>query len=352
MRAHTCSAWPRKLTLLALGLVLAASCSKAPHNEKSAPATAPADHVSVRFPIPIVESGQSSFYLAQDRDYYAREHLDVSFEMGSRELNPVKLVATGRDTFGVLGGPDTLLVARSKGQPLKAIAILHRNSNFSCLLTLQRSGITQVRQLAGRKVGFNYGHISTDVLRNLLRKEQVRYTEVDVGFDYGQLISGNIDAEWAFTVTAGLDLPAKGIELNVISPSTYGIVTHGYTIFATDQTIAEHPDLVVRFLRATLAGVRDAVAQPEAATATLLKRDPKLDHALNVRRQLAYNAVTSNSTEYPAGYMDRAMFQSAYDRLVEEKVIEHPFPVASAYTTQFLEQLYQRPFDQGAKPSQ
>jgi NitT/TauT family transport system substrate-binding protein len=300
--------------------------------------------VSVRFPIPIIEAGQTPFYVAQDKGYYAEENLDVKFEMGSPELNPVKMVASGQNTFGVLGGPDTLLVARSKGQPLKAVAIIHRNSNFPCLLTLKSSGITKLEQLQGKKIGFFYGHISTDVLHSLLHKNNIKYSEVNVGFDYSQLITGQIDAQWAFTVTAGLDLPAKGVEVNVISPADYGIVTQGYTIFATDQTINDKPDVVSRFLRATLRGIRDTVANPEEANNTLLKRDSTLDAALSLKRLKAYNAVTSNSEQYPPGYMDKEMFQSTYDRLVEEKVIEKPFNVADAFMTRYLEEAQRQLF--------
>jgi len=252
----------------------AVSCSREPAENPAKPTTTP---VGLRFPIPIIESGQASFYLAQDKGYYRAENLGVNFEMGSKELNPVKTVAAGQDTFGLLGGPDTLLVARSKGQPLKAIAVLHRHSNFPCLITLKKSGITKLDQLQGKKIGFYYGHISTDVLRNLLRKNAIKYTEVDVGFDYNQFITGQIDAEWAFTVTAGMDLPAKGVEINFIRPADYGIVTHGYTIFATERTIKEKPDVVLRFLRASLRGVKDAVEHPEDATKSLLKRDNTLD---------------------------------------------------------------------------
>src|SRR5947207_2765952 len=98
------------------------------HGEKRDTGTA--TPLSVRLPIPIIEAGSAPFFVAQDRGYYAEEGLDVTFEMGSRELNPVKTVSAGTDMFGVLGGPDTLLVARSKGQLLKAIMVLHRNSNF------------------------------------------------------------------------------------------------------------------------------------------------------------------------------------------------------------------------------
>ncbi len=294
------------------------------------------EQISVRFPIPIIEAGQTPFYVAEDKGYYAGENLDVKFDMGSRELNPVKTVAVGQDTFGVLGGPDTLLVARGKAQPLKAIAILERNSNFTCLVTLKSSNVTKIGQLQGKKIGFYYGHISTDVLRNLLRREGVQYTEVDVGFDYNQLIAGRIDAQWAFTVTAGLDLPAKGIAINIVSPADYGIITQGYTIFATEKTIKEKPDLVLRFLRATLRGVKYTVEHPEEANGALLKRDPSLDPALSLKRLRAYNAVTSDSTKYPPGYMDNEMFKSTYDRLLEERVIERPFDVKEAYTTEFF----------------
>lgn len=320
----------------AAAIYLFRSPPHSPSANRESSAASPTE-ISIRFPIQIVESGQSPFYLADDLGFYREEGLKVRFEMGSRELNPVKLVATGQDMFGILGGPDTLLVARSKGQPLKAIAILHRNSNFPCLITLQSSGLDKVEQLNGKKVGFNYGHISTDVIRNLLRKQNVHCTEVDAGFDYSQLITGSVSAQWAFTVTAGLDLPAKGVNLNFIRPSDYGIVTHGYTIFAKDETVSAKPELVAKFLRASLRGVKRAVADPDAATKALLKRDPKLDFALNLKRQQAYNAVTSNSAEFPPGYMDREMFQSTYDRLAEEKVIEKPFKVGDAFTTRFLE---------------
>ncbi len=187
-------------------------------------------------------------------------------------------------------------------------------------------------------------HISTDVLRNLLRKNHIECTEVDVGFDYGQLITGKIDAQWAFTTTAGLDLPAKGVEINIISPADYGIVTHGYTIFATEKTIKERPDDVLRFLRASFRGIKYTIEHPEDAIKLFLKRDSTLDEAFNLRRLKVYNSLTSNSDRYPPGYMDRKMFQETYDRLVEEKVIAKPFDVTDAYTTEFLEKIYRRPF--------
>ncbi len=296
--------------------------------------------ISVRLPIPIIESAFTPFYAAIDKGYYAEEGLDVEFNLGSPENNPVKMVASKADDFGILGGPDTLLVARSKGQLLTAVGVIHRNSNFPVVLTLKDSGITTLEQLDGKKVGFFYGHISTDVLRNLFRKQNINIEEVDVGFNYNPLIAGQLEAEWAFRTTAGINLPEKGIEVNIISPADYGINTHGYTIFTTEEMINENPEVVERFLRATVKGIAYTVKNPDEALESTLKRNPTLDREVERKRLEEYNKVTSSSTEYPPGYMDEEMFQETYDRLQEEEVIESEFDVIEAFTTKFLDEIY------------
>lgn len=132
--------------------------------------------------------------------------------------------------------------------------------------------------------------------------------------------------------------------INFIRTEDYGIGTHGYTIFATEETIQERRDVVLRFLRASLRGVKETMEDPASANQSLLRRGPDLDPELSLTRQKAYNAVTSNSDEFPPGYMDRQMFQATYDRLVEENVIQDEFDVSEAYTTDFLEEIYRRPF--------
>ena len=136
-------------------------------NSKVAKTIEPVEKISVRLPIPFIDGGFGPFYLAIDKGYFEEEGLDVTYNFGSAEANPIKMVITGQDEIGFIGGPDTLLVARSKGHSVKAFALYHRYSDFPVLITTKESGITRVDQLDGKKVGFYYGHISTDVLRNL-----------------------------------------------------------------------------------------------------------------------------------------------------------------------------------------
>ncbi|MFC2134412.1 ABC transporter substrate-binding protein [Bacteroidota bacterium] len=330
-----------KIAILGLVLLLVALAGCSSHSNITGKAVYTTDSdVSVRLPIPIIEAAFTPFYSAIDEGFYSSENLDVKFNLGSPEANPVKMVLSGADDFGVLGGPDTLLVARSRGEPLVAIAVIHKDSNFPVLISLKESGIETVNDLQDKKVGFFYGHISTDVIRNLFNKQKVNVEEVNVGFNYNPLIAGQIDAEWAFRTTAGVNLPAQGIEINTISPKDYGITTHGFTIFTTEEMIENNPEVVEQFLRATLKGVEYTLNSPDTALDSVISRNDKANPDLERQRLALYAQVTSNSEEFPPGYLDYKMFEETYERLNEEGVLESDFDINSAFTTEFIEKIY------------
>lgn len=301
--------------------------------------------LSFRNPIPEISTGQTPIFVAREKGLFAAHGLKVTLEQGGREVSPVAMVAAGKNDLGMVGGPETLLVARSQGVPIRAIAVLHRNANFPAFITLKSSGITSLSQLQDKDVGFFPGHITTDVLKALLRRSQVSVHEVNVGFDYNQLVTGKLAAQWGFTVRAALELPEKGVEISVLRASDYGISTHGYTIFALEKTINERPQDCERFLRALFAGIDYTLTHPKEAADLLQRLNPVLARTFIEKSEPMFNAVLSHSAQFPPGYMDRAMFESAYAYLKESSAIATEFDVHDAYTTRFLEQIHGRRFE-------
>ena len=301
--------------------------------------------LSFRNPIPEISTGQTPIFVAREKGLFAAHGLKVTLEQGGREVSPVAMVAAGKNDLGMVGGPETLLVARSQGVPIRAIAVLHRNANFPAFITLKSSGIKSLAQLQDKEVGFFPGHITTDVLKALLRRSQVSVHEVNVGFDYNQLVTGKLAAQWGFTVRAALELPEKGVEISVLRASDYGISTHGYTIFALERTINERPQDCERFLRALFAGIDYTLTHPKEAADLLQRLNPVLARTFIEKSEPMFNAVLSHSAQFPPGYMDRAMFESAYAYLKESSAIATEFDVHDAYTTRFLEQIHGRRFE-------
>ena len=295
------------------------------------------EDISVRLPVPVMGAHFTQYYATVDQGYYSDEGIDVKFEFGNPETNPIKMVAAGVDDIGLIGSPDTLIIARSKGIPVKAIATFHRNSDFFVIITKEDSGIETIKDLEGKKLGMFYGHSSTDIIRHLLHKYNVTVEEVNVGQDYTQFINDKIDAQFAFRTVATITLPANGIKLNIISPADYGINTHGLTLFATEETIEEKYELVERFLQATFKGTVYTLENKEEALQSILTRVPKLDPELQIRQLESFTESMSNSEEFPIGYMDYEMFKEAYDRMAEEGLLENEFDVNEIFTTEFID---------------
>ena len=319
--------------------VLLIGCQQGIENDSD---TAQVEKTSVRFPIPAVRAPFGVWFSADQNGYFKEEGLEVSFGYGGKTTNPVAMVTAGTDEFGILGGPDTVLVAIGKGAPLVIVAIIHKDSNLPCLITRKESGITKVEELQGKSVGMYTGHISADVLRNLFRKTGVKVKEIDVGYDYSQFISGQVDAQWAFRTAAAAELPEKGVDVNVINTADSGIVTHGYTIFTTKEMVDEHPEKVRKFLKATFKGVVFMAEEPGKTADLVVAQDKtgnlKKDQVL--KRIAQYNEVSPRFNPHPPGYFDKEMLQSTYDRLVEENVIGEPYEIESAFTTKFLDEIH------------
>jgi len=294
--------------------------------------------LSLRLPIPAADTAFSPYYLAIDKGFFAKHGLEVKLEPGTPELNPVKMVAQGKDQFGVVGGPELLMTGRAKGAPLVGIALLHKDSDFVVIVALKSSGITRLDELNGKKVGFFYGHISTDVLHMLLRKENIHVEEVDVGFDYGQLLAKRIQAQWAFRTTAGISLPARGVELNVISPAKYGIITQGHLLITNEEMIRDHSDIVQRFVDAVLDATAYSVEHvPEAIEATI-RRDPNFNSTVGEKQMEIYKAAILRNSKI--GWIADSDMDKTKQQLESVELLPPSFDLKQSYVVQFVAQHY------------
>lgn len=326
--------------LLILLAVVAVGAALAWHSFRSpTPKDTPLTHVSLRLPIPAVDMGFAPYYIGVDKGIFAKHGLDVALEPGTPELNPVKMVAQGQNEFGLIGGPELLLSGRSKGAPIKGLLLLNRNSNFTVVITLKDSGITTLAQLAGKRVGFFVGHISTDILHMLFKKNGVSIEERDVGFDYGPLIAKDIDAEWGFRTTGGINLPARGVGINMINPADYGIVTHGYVVMANEKVIAERPAIVQSFVDAVIESVEYELAHPEEAIQAARSRDPNFQQDVAEKQAAIYHETIRNNLR--VGWIEMTDMEQVRNQMAEAGLLPAGLDVTGAFDTAFVKTHYE-----------
>src|SRR5438309_2279552 len=93
----------------------------------------------------------AGFYVAKEKAYYQSAGLNVDIQPGGPDFPAVQMVAGGNEQFGVTGA-DQILIARSKGVPVVALAVIFRRNPF-VLFSLAKSGIKTPADYVGKNIG-------------------------------------------------------------------------------------------------------------------------------------------------------------------------------------------------------
>jgi len=282
----------------------------------------------------------AGFYAADQNGYYAEEGLDVALRPSPGPGTDIPaVVGDGEGDFGIVTGA-ALVPARASGVPVTAVAVIQRRSP-TVFMTLADSGIRRPADLPGRtirKLDPGSAPIFAAMMRSL-GLDPATVHEVDVGFSLDAFTRGEVDTYSAYLTSVVVSARAQGLDINVIYPDDYGVHLYGDTLFTSDRLIRENPDLVLRFVRATLRGLRWAVENAEEAGQLSLEYDPTLDADHQVG-QMKVSLPLIHTGEDQIGWMRTATWQGTLDILVDQGLLTGAVDVDDVYTMEFLYEVY------------
>jgi NitT/TauT family transport system substrate-binding protein len=280
----------------------------------------------------------AGFYAADQNGYYADEKLAVTFLEGGPTGDFIAPVLAGTAQFGITN-PDSLLMARAQGTPVRAIASIMRR-NPTVYMALTSSGIAQPKDFIGKKVQIGTaGLLRLKMLMNRVGVRPDQYTVVDMTPDLTPLYSGQVDVRAVNLTNEVIAAKTAGYPINIIYPDDYGIHSYGDILFTTDTIMTANPAVVTRFLRATLKGWTYVVENPETAAKLVSKYNPKADPDLETAEMLASLPLV-NTGEDHLGWMKPEMWAGMERTLREQQVLTQSVDVTQVYTQQFLQEIY------------
>ncbi|MFH1185180.1 MAG: ABC transporter substrate-binding protein [Chloroflexota bacterium] len=282
----------------------------------------------------------AGMYVADQKGYYAAEGLAITFVEGGPGIVPIDKVLDGTAQFGVTGA-DVLLVARAEGKPIRAIATIYRRSP-RVYVSLADSGITKPTDFVGKTIAVGRG--GGPLLEATLRRVGIRpdqYKVVETTPDLASFYSGEVQVRSVFLTNEVLTAQAAGYKINIIYPDDYGIHFYADTVFTTDDLIAKDPDLVLRFLRATLKGWTYAVENADEVGALVLHYIPQADAAFENKKMMASIPLVHTGEDY-IGWMTPDLWAGMETTLREQSVLTAPLDVTQVYTLQFLREVYRK----------
>ena len=281
------------------------------------------------------------YFVATEKGFYKEAGLDVTLAPGKGSQPTLDSVAGGNDTFGVVDG-SVLAIGVQKGKPVKMIAGLQQ-VNPQGLAVPDASAVKTPKDLAGKRIGVTPGSNTALLLPNYLRAvgvdpASVQVINTDPGTRVAALTQNRLDVITLLANQEPFLFAQQGIPLRSFLYADAGINTLGLGLVASQNTLSTQPDLVRRYLAATMRGWQYAQEHPDEAAA--IEAHQVTDTAESVlldQLKATFPLLhTPQTKDQPLGWMAPQDWQATIDTLVQIKALDAPVAASSVYTNEFL----------------
>jgi len=251
----------------------------------------------------------------------------VQIVRGQGSADAVKQVAAGTAQIGFA---DTAAVILGRGNdqiPVKLVAIVYAKPPHA-IYVLKESGIAKPKDLEGKKIAdtaFSAVPKLFDAYAKAAKIDASKVTWLVAAADTlpGMLTTGRADGIGQFTV--GEPLLAKNAAPKQVFALAYadvGLDLYGNGIITSDSLIKSNPELVRRFVAATMQGLKDAIANPQEAGAIMNKHHREVDADVAA----AETKVVGTLTGQPLGVLDAGRVKKAIE------IVRNAYTLKSAVT--------------------
>ncbi|MFH1914447.1 MAG: ABC transporter substrate-binding protein [Pseudomonadota bacterium] len=258
----------------------------------------------------------AGYYAAQDKGFYRDEGLTVRFREHRPGITVETEVAAGRADFGVSSAE--ALIHHQQGAPIVVLAAVFQHAANVLLLRadLDAAGdILGPADLAGRRIMLP--PTPPPSIRVMLARHGVGESDIIVQQLTGNLddlIHGETDALSAYLTSQPHALAEAGVVARIMNPADHGVDFYGDCLITSRRLAGTDPQLVERFLRASLRGWTYAMDHPKEIIALIREQYAPgmslgaLRHEAGVMRDLILPQLVDIGT----------MSRSRWERMAEE----------------------------------
>lgn len=256
----------------------------------------------------------AGFYMAKELGYYEQAGLDVTFIRGYGLQDGVNKLVAGVADLGEVNQMGSV-GARSRGAPLREVLIFHDKA-MEVFYSLERTGVRKPKDLEGKSIGGPKGAGARELFPafaalNGVDASKVTFVDMQPDAMVAALVSGRVQATSNFiTERPNYQRAAAqvGQKITGLVYSEWGLDLHANSLVATDKMIQERPDVIRRFLQATVRGWLAGIERPDEAARMFVKSFPESNSEL-VRehwRIAVDHMLTPAAYENGLGWIDPA----------------------------------------------
>ena len=277
---------------LAVTATLALAACGSDDGETEAGSGEPGDYGDITVQLSWIKNAEfAGEFMADSKGYYT----DAGFSSVELESGPgatESLVLSGKADFGLSNAISTGQVVAEEEAPLKIIGTTYQKNPFTILSLADGGNILTPEDLIGKKIGVQAGPTETlfDALLEVNGIDPGDVEKVPVEYDPSPLVNGDVDGFLAYVTNESIIVESLGNEVANLLFADNGLPFVAESVIATDQTIAEEPEMVKAFLKAEILGWKDACADLEAGAALAVDEYGK-DLDLDLAKETEQNTI-------------------------------------------------------------
>jgi NitT/TauT family transport system substrate-binding protein len=221
------------------------------------------------------QAEHGGFYQAKATGLYEKAGLDVTIKMGGPQVNGSQLLLAG-DTDLMMGYDIQVLKGREQNLPLVTVA---SSFQFDLQGIMAHDDVADLASLKGKPI-LIAGSSRITFWPWLRAKygftdDQIRpYT-----FNLQPFFADNNVAQQGYLSSEPFQAQQQNEKVKFFLLADGGYPPYGSTIVTTEKMIAEKPDVVARFVKASLDGWRDYLKNPAPGNALIKADNPKMSDA-------------------------------------------------------------------------
>jgi NitT/TauT family transport system substrate-binding protein len=286
------------------------------------------------------EAEHGGFYQAIATGIYKRYGLDVNLRPGGPQVNHAQLLAAGVLDFNIASNSFVPLNFVREQIPMVAVAAIFQKDP-SVLIAHPGQGDDSLAALKGRPIMISG---DTRVTSWLFLKQKFGYSDDQIrpyGFSVAPFLADPKAIQQGYLTSEPFIIEKEGVHPVVLLLADAGYGSYGALIETSEKLAREKPDLVQRFVDASIEGWYSYLYGDATPGNALIKRDnPEMTDSLiayGMEKMRAYGIVDSGEAKANGiGAMSEARWRDFFDTVVKAGLYPAEMDFRKAYTLQFI----------------
>lgn len=285
------------------------------------------------------QAEHGGFYQAVATGIYADHGLDVTIQMGGPQVNGTQLLMSGAIDF-FMGYGANAIQAVEEGIPKVTVASIFQKDP-QVIIAHPDQGIETLADLKGQPI---YISAAANTTYWPLLKAKYGFTDDQkrpYNFTIGPFLADKTTAQQGYLSSEPLKIRKEG----GFEPMVFLLADHGYTAYSTtietrQEVIDNNPDLVQRFVDASIKGWYSYLENPEPGNQLIQEANPEMtaeQMAYGLEQIIDHGIVLSGDAETQGiGAMTDQRWKQFFDEMVTAGIFNAETDYTKAFSLDFI----------------